>query len=54
MQKYQFLLVMFMGLPMCFNIGSVDAIHEVQGKDYIPDDDYAAAKRDEFILSTTF
>lgn len=30
-----FLLVMFIGLPMCFNIGSVDAIHKMQKKDYI-------------------
>lgn len=35
MQKYQFVLVMFIGLPLFFNIGSVDAIYEVQGKDYM-------------------
>lgn len=30
-----FLLVMFIGLPVCFNIGSVDAIHTMQRKDYM-------------------
>lgn len=26
---------MFIGLPMCFNMGSVDATHKVQAKDYM-------------------